>query len=242
MKRTYRTIIVDDERLARNDIISMLREYPDILVTGEASDVPSALKAIEQHNPDLIFLDINMPGKSGFDLLNAADTDAKVIFVTAFDEYALRAFEVNALDYLMKPVNPKRLKSALEKLETADEGSDFAQMRKLKYDDNLFLQVNTAMKFIKVFKIVCINSSGDYSEIITDDGHKGLTLKTMKEWESRLPENNFCRVHRSTIINLEFITKIEKWFNNSYRLHLKGIEDPLVMSRRYASKLKEKMG
>ncbi len=242
MKRTYRTLVVDDERLARNDIISMLKEHPDILVTGEASDVPSALKAIEQLNPDLIFLDINMPGQSGFDLLNSADTDAKVIFVTAFDEYALRAFEVNALDYLMKPVNPKRLKSALEKLELADESADFVQMRKLKYDDNLFLQVNSAMKFIKVFKIVCINSSGDYSEIITDDGHKGLTLKSMKEWESRLPENNFCRVHRSTIINLEFITKVEKWFNNSYRLHLKGIDDPMVMSRRYASKLKEKMG
>jgi two-component system LytT family response regulator len=120
VKRTYRTLVIDDERLARNDLISMLKEYPDVLVTGEASDVSSALKAIEQHNPDLIFLDINMPGQSGFDLLNAADTDAKVIFVTAFDEYALRAFEVNALDYLMKPVNPKRLKAALEKLELTD--------------------------------------------------------------------------------------------------------------------------
>jgi two-component system LytT family response regulator len=242
VKKTYKAIVVDDERLARNDMISMLKEFPDVLVTGEASDVHSALKAIEQHNPDLIFLDINMPGQSGFDLLNAADTDAKVIFVTAFDEYALRAFEVNALDYLMKPVNPKRLKAALEKLESTDESDELALMRKLKYDDNLFLQVNSTMKFIKVFKIVCISSSGDYSEIITDDGQKGLTLKSMKEWENRLPENNFCRVHRSTIINLEFITKVEKWFNNSYRLHLKGLDDPMVMSRRYASKLKEKMG
>lgn len=242
MKKPYKAIVIDDERLARNDMISMLKEYPDILVTGEASDVPSALKAIEQHNPDLIFLDINMPGQSGFDLLNSAETDAKVIFVTAFDEYALRAFEVNALDYLMKPVNPKRLKAAIEKLESPEENVDTAQMRMLKYDDNLFLQVNAGMRFIKVFKIVCINSSGDYSEIITDDGHKGLTLKSMKEWESRLPENYFCRVHRSTIINLEFVTKIEKWFNNSYRLHLRGLDDPMVMSRRYATKLKEKMG
>jgi two-component system LytT family response regulator len=241
LKKTYRTLVVDDERLARNDIISMLKEYPDIVLAGEASDMPSALKAIEQLNPDLIFLDIQMPGQSGFDLLNATDTGAKIIFVTAFDEYALRAFEVNALDYLMKPVNPKRLRSAIEKLEL-NEIPDFIHTRKLKYDDNLFLQVNTTMKFIKVNSLVCINASGDYSEIITDDGHRGLTLKSMKEWESRLPENHFCRIHRSTIINLELITKVEKWFNNSYRLHLKGMENPLVMSRRYAVKLKEKMG
>jgi two-component system, LytTR family, response regulator len=241
LKKTYRTLVVDDERLARNDIVSLLKEYPDIVIVGEASDTPSALKAIEQLDPELIFLDIQMPGQSGFDLLNAADTGAKVIFVTAFDEYALRAFEVNALDYLMKPVNPKRLRSALEKLEL-NESPEFIHTRKLKYDDNLFLQVNTTMKFIRVNTLVCINASGDYSEIITDDGHRGLTLKSMKEWESRLPENYFCRIHRSTIVNLELITKVEKWFNNSYRLHLKGIEAPMVMSRRYAVKLKEKMG
>jgi two-component system LytT family response regulator len=239
--KSHRALIVDDERLARSDLVSMLKSYPNIVLVGEASDAASAEKAIEQLNPDVIFLDIEMPGQSGFDLLNNADTSAKIIFVTAFDEYALRAFEVNALDYLLKPVNPKRLKDAIEKLDGPDSSS-LAHMRKLNYDDRLFLQVNSNMKFIKISDLVCICASGDYSEIVMVDGHKGLTVKAMREWEFRLPEKHFCRVHRSTIINLEFVTKVEKWFNNSYQLHLKGMEEPIVMSRRYSSKLKELMG
>ena len=121
MSKNHRALIVDDERLARNDLVSMLKVHPNITVIGEASDVHSAMKAIEQLNPDVIFLDIQMPGQTGFDLLNTADTSAKIIFVTAFDEYALRAFEVNALDYLLKPVNPKRLKDAIDKLDGEED-------------------------------------------------------------------------------------------------------------------------
>ena len=241
MSKTYRALIVDDERLARTDLISLLKAFPNVTLAGEASDVPSALKAIEQLNPDVIFLDIQMPGQTGFDLLNQADTSAKIIFVTAFDEYALRAFEVNALDYLLKPVNPKRLKDAIEKLD-AEISDEYSHLRKLNYDDRLFLQVNSNMKFIKVSDLICINASGDYSEIYAGDVKKGLTNKSMREWEGRLPENHFCRIHRSTIINLDYIAKVEKWFNNSYRLHLKGLETPMIMSRRYASKLKDMLG
>ncbi len=241
MSKSHRALIVDDERLARNDLKSLLKPYPNIVIVGEAADARSAAKAIEQLNPDVIFLDIQMPGQSGFDLLNTADTCAKIVFVTAFDEYALRAFEVNAIDYLLKPVNPKRLKDALEKLD-GEQGSEFLNMRKLNYDDRLFLQVNSNMKFIRISDLISINASGDYSEIFTADEHKGLTTKSMREWEARLPEKQFCRVHRSTIINLEYVTKVEKWFNNSYRLHLKSIEVPAIMSRRYASKLKDKLG
>lgn len=241
MSRNHRALIVDDERLARNDLKSMLGSFPNINIVGEASDAKSAAKAIEQLNPDVIFLDIQMPGQSGFDLLNTADTCAKVIFVTAFDEFALRAFEVNAIDYLLKPVNPKRLKDAVEKLD-GEQGSEYLNMRKLNYDDRLFLQVNANMKFIRVSDLVCINASGDYSEIFSADEHRGLTTKSMREWEARLPEKQFCRVHRSTIVNLEYITKVEKWFNNSFRIYMKGAETPVIMSRRYASKMKDKMG
>jgi two-component system LytT family response regulator len=241
LSKTHRALIVDDERLARNDLVSMLKAYPNIVIAGEASDTKSAAKAIEQLNPDVIFLDIQMPGQTGFDLLNTADTCARIIFVTAFDEYALRAFEVNAIDYLLKPVNPKRLKEAIEKLD-GEQGSEYLEMRRLNYDDRLFLQVNSNMKFIKICDLICINSSGDYSEIYTADERKGLTTKSMREWEARLPEKHFCRVHRSSIINLEFVTKVEKWFNNSFRLYMKSVEDPVIMSRRYASKLKDKMG
>jgi len=241
MSRTFRAVIVDDERLARNDLAGLLKGYPNLTIVGEASDVPSALLVIEQVNPDVIFLDIQMPGQTGFDLLNQADTSAKIIFVTAFDEYALRAFEVNALDYLLKPVNPMRLKEAIEKLVTDVSGKN-EELRELKYDDRLFLQVNSNMKFLRISDLICINASGDYSEIYIVDGKKGLTIKSMREWEARLPEKQFCRIHRSTIINLDYVSKVEKWFNNSYRLHLKGLETPLVMSRRYASKLKDLLG
>jgi two-component system LytT family response regulator len=109
MKKPFKALIIDDERLARKDLISLLRIHDNVTVVGEADDVPSASQAIEKLNPDVIFLDIQMPGDSGFDLLEKTDVDAHIIFVTAYDEYAIRAFEVNALDYLLKPVNPDRL-------------------------------------------------------------------------------------------------------------------------------------
>lgn len=236
-----KALVVDDERLARKELILMLKEFESIVVVSEADGVNSALVEIKKHNPDVIFLDIQMPGKSGFDLLESTDLKAKVIFVTAFDEFAIRAFEVNALDYLLKPINPERLQIALERFEK-NEMEIESSFNALKYDDHLFLNVNNKLKFIKINSIVSITAAGDYSNIICVDGKKGLTLKTMKEWENRLPINNFCRIHRSNIVNLNYVDSLEEWFNNSYKVYLKNISEPLVMSRRYVSNLKSKMG
>jgi len=241
MKKPFSVLVVDDERLARKDIISLLSVHENMTVVGEADDVPSAIKAIEKLNPDVIFLDIQMPGDSGFDLLEKADVDAHVIFVTAYDEYAIRAFEVNALDYLLKPVNPERLAKALEKLEFQEQETP-ARIRRLNYDDRLFLLLGKHYKFLKVKTILNIMAAGDYSEVLTSDGNKSLTLKSMKEWETRLPDQQFIRIHRSTIINMEFIDRVEEWFNFSFKVYLKGIEEPFLISRRYATKLKEKLG
>ena len=241
MKKPFKALIIDDERLARKDLISLLSVHENITVCGEADDVPSAVKAIEKLNPDVIFLDIQMPGDSGFDLLEKTDVDAHIIFVTAYDEYAIRAFEVNALDYLLKPVNPDRLAKALEKLEFQEQDLP-ERIRKLNYDDRLFLMVGRHFKFLKVDTILGVSAAGDYSEVLTSDGNKGLTHKSMKEWEARLPAQYFIRVHRSTIINMEFVERIEEWFNYSFRVYLKGVEEPFVISRRYAAKLKEKLG
>jgi two-component system LytT family response regulator len=241
MKKPFKALIIDDERLARKDMISLLSNHDNITVVGEADDVPSAVKAIEMLNPDVIFLDIQMPGDSGFDLLEKTDVDAHIIFVTAYDEYAIRAFEVNALDYLLKPVNPERLSKALEKLEFQEQDLP-ARIRKLNYDDRLFLMVGRHFKFLKVDTILGVSAAGDYSEVLTSDGNKGLTHKSMKEWEARLPAQHFIRIHRSTIINMEFVERIEEWFNYSFRVYLKGVEEPFVISRRYAAKLKEKLG
>ncbi len=241
MNKKYKALIVDDERLARKELISLLSVYENIEIAGEADDVESAIKSIKTLKPDIVFLDIQMPGGSGFDLFDEMDIASKVIFVTAFDEYAIRAFEVNALDYLLKPVNPDRLKNALEKLEEEIKTKD-KDFKKLKIDDRLFLLLDSKYKFIDVKGIICINAAEDYTELLLKDGETGLTLKTMKEWDLRLPEHNFCRIHRSTIVNIEYIDHIEEWFNYSFRVYLKGIESPVTMSRRFAAKLKEKYG
>lgn len=241
MNKQFTVLIVDDERLARKDLISLLTEYKNIKVVGEADNVTNAVKAIEEFNPEIIFLDIQMPGETGFDLLNKIKTEARIIFVTAFDEYAIRAFEINALDYLLKPVNPDRLARTIERIEQNEE-PELGEPRKLEYDDRLFLMINDSMTFLKIKSILSIQAAGDYTEIETRDGIKGLTLKSMKEWESRLPEQFFSRIHRSTIINMEYIDKLEEWFNYSYKVYLKGIEKPYVMSRRYVAKLKKMMG
>jgi len=239
--KTYKAIIVDDERLARKDLNNMLADYPEIEVVGEAEDVPSAMTAIENLKPDIVFLDIQMPGESGFDLLGKIDFNGKVIFVTAYDEYALRAFEINAMDYLMKPVTHERLKSSIERLnnEKTDKPKPFT---KLKYNDRLFTTIGNSLQFLKISTILIIQSDGDYTNINTTEGTHGLITKSMKEWEERLPETNFCRIHRGAIINTDYIENIEKWFNYSFRVKIKGIEEPLIMSRRYAKKLKEMYG
>ncbi len=238
-----KAIVVDDERLARKELILLLQEFNNISIVAEADDVNSAVVEIEKHNPDVIFLDIQMPGKSGFDLLNSIDVTAKVIFVTAFDEFAIRAFEINALDYLLKPINPERLQSSIERLiQSESETNEYENLKLLNYDDHLLLNINSKLKFIKIDSIVSISAAGDYSKIIYADGKKGLTLKTMKEWEKRLPTKYFCRIHRSNIVNLNFIEHLEEWFNNSYKVYLKNSSDPLEMSRRYVANLKSKMG
>jgi len=239
MKNIYNALIVDDERLARQDLKDLLKECENIRIVGEADSVNTAVKAIEELNPDVIFLDIQMPGESGFELLEKTPVTSRIIFVTAYDEYAIRAFEINALDYLLKPVSPDRLKKALERLET-EESSDLSKTKKLQNEDHLFLLFNNQFKFILIRMILSITAAGDYSEITLSDGNKGLVQKSMKEWEDRLPEN-FCRIHRSNIINLDYIDHIEEWFNYSYQVYLKGLREPFVMSRRFAVKLKEKL-
>jgi two-component system, LytTR family, response regulator len=240
MSKIYKALIIDDEKLAREDLKSLLSDFPKIEIVGEAGNVPEAKKEIESLRPDVIFLDIQMPGKSGFDLLSELKINADIIFVTAYDEYAIKAFEVNAQDYLLKPVNKERLGLALEHLETNDE-AQLQFIKKLDYADNVFLMINNSYQFIKINTIMKITAAGNYSEILTNNKTKGLVLKSMREWESRLPDNYFARIHRNTIINLEFIDHVEDWFNYSYQIHMKGLEPPVVMSRRYAVKLKDRM-
>ncbi len=239
MKTTFKSIIVDDEELAREDLKVLLKDFSEIEIIGESETVEETKALIKKLDPDLIFLDIQMPGKSGFDLLEEIQINAKIIFVTAYDEYAIRAFEVNAKDYLLKPVNKERLSLAIDRLKTEQESDDNVQT-KLEFDDSIFVMVNNHYQFVKIGSIIKITSAGNYSEIYTSSSLKGLVLKSLKDWEVRLP-NCFVRIHRNAIINLEYVDRVEGWFNYSYKVFLKQIDEPLVISRRYAAKLKERM-
>jgi two-component system, LytTR family, response regulator len=241
MTRSWRAIIVDDERLARRELRSLLAEHPSIEIAGEADSVQQALQLIQRVKPEVIFLDIQMPGESGFELVERLEARCKIIFVTAFDAYALRAFEVNALDYLLKPINPARLAAALARLTTGEPLAT-APVRKLEYTDRLWLETDERAQFLKLDLIVCIRAAGDYSEVITSEGRPLLVLKPLREWEERLPEKHFARIHRSTIINLEYVERIEGWFNRSYQIHLRHLAEPLLVSRRYAAQLKQRFG
>jgi two-component system, LytTR family, response regulator len=238
-----RAIIVDDERLARKELRSLLSDVAQIEVVGEAENIVQALQLIQTEKPQVLFLDIQLVGETGFDLLEKVGAaDFKTIFVTAFDAFAIRAFEVNALDYLLKPVNSERLKKAIEKLVEEPEAAPRENLRRLEYDDRLFLELGQRSVFLKVNRISHILSSGDYSEVFTSDAQKFLVEKPLREWEARLPEKHFVRIHRGAIVNLECVERVESWFNRSYQIYLQNNREPLAVSRRYAAKLKEKFG
>lgn len=238
--KKLKAIIVDDEELARFDLRSLLNKYNNINIVGEAADVKSAIELINENNPDVIFLDIQLQRATGFDLLEKVETSAKIIFVTAYDQYAIKAFDINALDYLVKPVDEERLAESIERLGNLTEFSK-DEVSAFNYNDAVFLEHDTSYFFVKINTIILVNAAGPYTEVITSKGNKILAHKSMKEWETRLPENSFVRIHRSTIVNIDFIEKIEKWFNYSYKVHVKNIEKPLSISRRYIADIRARM-
>lgn len=237
MRKEWRTIIVDDERLARLQLRDLLSHFEIIKVIAEADNVRGAVKIINDLQPELIFLDIQMPGESGFDLLQQINLLPKIVFVTAYDQYAIRAFEVNALDYLLKPINPQRLAQAVARLSEKQPESA-KTVKPLEYDDHLFITVGNQADFIKVSSIVCIRADGIYSEVLIKDGRKLMLHKSLKQWLKQLPVKQFVQIHRSTIINLEEVARVEQWFNYSYRVYLRNNREPLIMSRRFVAQLK----
>jgi two-component system LytT family response regulator len=239
-----KSIIIDDERLARNELKKLLQNHPDIEIIEEAANVDEGLEKIEQFNPELIFLDIQMPGKTGFDLLAELEKAPKVIFTTAYDEYAIKAFEVNALDYLLKPIEPKRLADAITKLQ--DElykekiGMGGVLNRgPLTENDQVFVKDGERCWFVKLGEIRLFESVGNYAKVYFST-HKPLILKSLNSLEERLDDRMFFRANRKHIINLRWIEKIEPYFNGGLLVDLKGGEK-IEVSRRQTVKFKEMM-
>jgi len=239
----YKAIIIDDERLARNELKKLLLDFPQIEVVDEAANANEGAEKIESQNPDLVFLDIQMPGKTGFDMLMELDKAPHVIFTTAYDEYALKAFEVNALDYLMKPIEPKRLADALQKLQQADEKEMATQQvynrGLLSENDQVFVKDGERCWFVKLSDVRLFESVGNYAKVFFA-GNKPLILKSLNALEERLDEKVFFRANRKHIVNMRMIEKIEPYFNGGLLLDIQGGEK-VEVSRRQAVKFKEMM-
>jgi len=240
-----RAIIIDDERLARTELRKLLQEFPQVEVVDEAANAEEGIAKIETHNPDLIFLDIQMPGKTGFDMLAELDSAPEVIFTTAYDEYALKAFEVNALDYLLKPIEPKRLADAIHKLQAAEPNNNHTNQlidtnrSLLTEDDQVFVKDGERCWFVKLNEIRLFESVGNYAKVFFGS-NKPLILKSLNALEERLDEKVFFRANRKHIVNLRLIDKIEPYFNGGLLLELKGGEK-IEVSRRQTVKFKEMM-
>ena len=235
-----RTIIVDDTEPIRTELKMLLAGF-QIQVVGEASTVDEAIRLIEDLKPDLIFLDIQLKGETGFDLLEKANISAKIIFITAYDQYAIRAFEVNALDYLLKPISKDRLSKAIARLLPSPQKDVGGPQAMVAYNDVIYVMIDGSLKFIKVALLKCVIAEGKYSYIIYGKGKKELVSKTLHEWEGILPEKYFARIHRSTIVNFEYVEKVKKCKNYTHEVYVSTIDAPFTMSRRYAAKLKHRL-
>lgn len=242
-----RAIVIDDERLARKELINLLNQLENVEVIGEAVNVDDAKEKIEQLNPDVIFLDIQMPEKTGFELLEELENVPHVIFTTAYDEYALKAFQVNALDYLLKPIEPKRLEEAIIKLQGTLEKENKTQetsvihssSKKLTLEDQVFVKDGDRCWFVKLSNVRLFESDGNYIKVYFDN-FKPMIHKSLNALDARLDEKSFFRASRKHIINLGWVEGIEPWFNGGLVVTLKG-GDRIEVSRRQAARFKEMM-
>jgi len=233
-----KALIIDDERLARKELINLLKEYAEIDIIGEAENVEQAKQKIDALQPDVLFLDVEMPEKTGFELINEIDTNAQIVFVTAYQDHAIAAFDVNAFDYLTKPVLPERLSETIKNLiNDKKELSTLISNRKtLQLEDNVFIKDGEKCWFIKLKDIVLFESEGNYVRIVFKE-FKPLVLMSLNNLEGRLSSEHFFRANRKFIINLETISHIENWFNGGLKITLFNKQE-VEISRRQAVKFK----
>ncbi|NQY30570.1 MAG: response regulator transcription factor [Flavobacteriaceae bacterium] len=234
-------VIVEDSRLARNELKEFLKEFPNITILGEAENVDDGVILIQETKPDLLFLDINMPEKDGFQLLEELDEAPMVIFTTAFDEYAIKSFEYNALDYLMKPINPKRFEVAIQKItermnnRTALETS----IEKLNGDSQIFIKDGEQCWLVKIADIILFEIVGNYTRVYFDN-NKPLLYKSLNQVEEKLPNSNYFRANRQQIINTNHIKNVIPWFSGKLKLEMiNGVD--VEVSRRQSQSFKERL-
>lgn len=232
-----KAIIVDDERLARNELKSLLANHKEIEVIAECGNANEAKEKIDQLKPDVVFLDINMPGKSGLELVEEISALPDVVFVTAYDEHAIKAFELNAFDYLLKPVQPQRLQETLKKLAEKEHVSKGDNTGPLDENELIFIKDGEKCWFVRLSDIRLFESEGNYVRVYFEN-FKPLILRSLNNLEGRLNERQFFRASRKHIINLRWIASVETWFNGGLMVKLKDGKE-VEISRRQAVKIKD---
>ncbi len=234
-----KTLIVEDSRLARNELKTLLKEHPELEIIGEAANGQEGLEMIQSLGPDLVFLDIQMPGMNGFEMLEALDEVPIIIFTTAYDQYAIKSFEYNALDYLLKPVHPDRLSTAIGKAQEKNQpkqGNRKAQF--LGPESKVFVKDGERCWMVRLADVKLMEVNGNYTKIYFE-GNKPLIYRSLNYMETRLDPKSFFRANRQQIINIESIAEINPWFNGKLKIKLKEIEQEIEVSRRQAAKFKD---
>jgi two-component system, LytTR family, response regulator len=242
MKDIIKAIVVDDVESMRLVLRKLLSTFDKIEIVGEAADFDEARTIISEERPDLLFLDIDLNGLTSIDLLKTIGYQPMVIFITSHTDFAIKAFELNAVDYLLKPISLERLTKAIEKVTNKWEDTDFEDDYNAKFtpDHIILLSFDNKMSFVRIKDINYIEAYGNYTKVNLADGKLSVTYNSIKNWDTKLPDDVFIQIHRSTIVNLHNVTKIEKWANDTGRLYLKGVEKPFEISRNYFFQIKKK--
>ncbi len=234
-----KALVIDDSRLARNELKRLLKDFDNVQIAGEASNAMEAIEKIESDKPDLIFLDIQMPGKDGFELLEELDYIPEVIFTTAYDEYAIKAFEFNALDYLLKPIQKDRLAGALSKITEKQERETNGSGERMTTSDQVFVKDGDKCWFVQLSDVRLFEVEGNYTKLYFDD-QRPMIPRTLNYLETRLDPKRFFRANRQQIINLSWIERIEPWFSGSIKIYMKGGHE-VDVSRRQTQRFKDLM-
>ncbi|MBT3478897.1 MAG: response regulator transcription factor [Candidatus Marinimicrobia bacterium] len=231
-------LIVDDETFARKQICDLVHEICPEGVTTEADSLSEAKEALNQTEFSIIFLDINLKGDLGFDLVPFVPPQTKIVFITAMDKYAIRAFEVNAIDYIVKPPTVERIQNVFNKIENKKYEP---VLKTFTLEDRVFVQTDETFQFIQLKEIQYIEAKDVYSMIYILGIKPTLIRKSLSDWRNILPENHFFRIHRSTIVNINKIHHISPFGKGTFHVYLNGLETQLVMSRSYAIELKKRL-
>jgi two-component system LytT family response regulator len=242
MKDKIKAVIVDDIDNMRLQLKKLLSKFDQIQLVGEATDIDQATSIIDKQRPDLLFLDINLNGLSELNLIKSVGYQPMVVFIASNIDFAINAFELNAVDYLLKPFSLERMKKAIDKVVNKWKHFSIEEdiSSKFSAEHIILLSFDDKMSFVRVKEINYIEAYGNYTKVNLNDGKLSITYNSIKNWQTTLPEELFIQIHRSTIVNISNIAKIEKCVNDTGRIYLNGIIKPFEISRNFFFQIKKK--